>query len=321
MHTVHDFSPALIELYEAAEFVHAPLFLHEAARVLRRLLGVDAIVFGTPNSATQEDATAGLAYVFERNGCALHHDGEIALEPQVLERARAHPGQGSQVGSASSGQHAGSGLEDFRRRHGLRQLVLFARGAEGMHPDWLALGRHKDLPFTCDERETLQQLWPHLLHASAVNRSRQLERLISVVEGRAAALVNLRGRIEAADQRFHDLLSSECPGATPDCLPARIYKVLCEGKEYEGEYIFICVSVHNDYMLCRAYERNLLSTLTPAELSVARHFSRGLTHKDVAMMLGVSQNTVKTHLKHVYDKLAINSKVRLAQLMESKRMQ
>jgi DNA-binding NarL/FixJ family response regulator len=55
------------------------------------------------------------------------------------------------------------------------------------------------------------------------------------------------------------------------------------------------------------------ASLTPTELDVVRLVSEGLANKDIATRLFVSPRTVETHLTHVYGKLAVTSRVQLAQ--------
>lgn len=55
-------------------------------------------------------------------------------------------------------------------------------------------------------------------------------------------------------------------------------------------------------------------TLTPSELRIATFVAKGLTNKDIAQQLFVSPHTVDAHLKHIYTKLAIHSRVELTVL-------
>src|SRR6266852_2144924 len=61
-------------------------------------------------------------------------------------------------------------------------------------------------------------------------------------------------------------------------------------------------------------ETNGWAAMTAAELAVARLVADGLTNREVAERLFVSPHTVSSHLRHVFLKLGINSRVELARL-------
>ena len=54
-------------------------------------------------------------------------------------------------------------------------------------------------------------------------------------------------------------------------------------------------------------------SLTPTELDVVRLVAEGIPNKDIATRLFVSPRTVQSHLRHVYNKLSLTSRVQLAQ--------
>jgi DNA-binding CsgD family transcriptional regulator len=56
------------------------------------------------------------------------------------------------------------------------------------------------------------------------------------------------------------------------------------------------------------------AALTTSERTVARLVAEGLTNREVADRLFVSPHTVNSHLRHVFTKLGINSRVELARL-------
>jgi predicted ATPase/class 3 adenylate cyclase/DNA-binding CsgD family transcriptional regulator len=55
------------------------------------------------------------------------------------------------------------------------------------------------------------------------------------------------------------------------------------------------------------------NSLTPSEYEVVRLVGQGLANKEIAAQLFVSPRTVQAHLTHIYTKLGISSRVRLAQ--------
>jgi ATP/maltotriose-dependent transcriptional regulator MalT len=62
-------------------------------------------------------------------------------------------------------------------------------------------------------------------------------------------------------------------------------------------------------------ETNGWAALTTSELTVARLVAEGLTNREVAERLFVSPHTVNSHLRHVFLKLGISSRVELARVV------
>jgi DNA-binding CsgD family transcriptional regulator len=58
--------------------------------------------------------------------------------------------------------------------------------------------------------------------------------------------------------------------------------------------------------------------LTDAELRVVQLAADGKTNREIATKLFVSPHTVNTHLRHVFDKLDIKSRVELSRIAESR---
>jgi DNA-binding CsgD family transcriptional regulator len=56
------------------------------------------------------------------------------------------------------------------------------------------------------------------------------------------------------------------------------------------------------------------SSLTATEEYVAEAVSQGLTNRQVAKRLFMSHHTVDAHLRHIYWKLGINSRIHLTRL-------
>ena len=62
------------------------------------------------------------------------------------------------------------------------------------------------------------------------------------------------------------------------------------------------------YIDVRTIYENPLSTLTRRELEVLSDLSSGRTNKQIARDLGVSLNTVKFHVRNLFQKLGVNSR-------------
>jgi DNA-binding NarL/FixJ family response regulator len=60
--------------------------------------------------------------------------------------------------------------------------------------------------------------------------------------------------------------------------------------------------------------------LTPRELEIVRHIVEGGTNRDIAAALGISEDTVKHHLRNVFDKLGVSNRLELGLFAVSNRL-
>ena len=60
--------------------------------------------------------------------------------------------------------------------------------------------------------------------------------------------------------------------------------------------------------------------ITPRELEVLRLMAEGLSNKEMAERLFVSENTVKTHASRVFDKLGASRRTQAVQMAKSQRL-
>jgi DNA-binding NarL/FixJ family response regulator len=67
----------------------------------------------------------------------------------------------------------------------------------------------------------------------------------------------------------------------------------------------------------RIYLERLAPRLSVREADVAGHVAFGWHNQDIADHLGISVRTVESHLRHIYAKLGIASRVQLALLLRS----
>jgi DNA-binding NarL/FixJ family response regulator len=57
--------------------------------------------------------------------------------------------------------------------------------------------------------------------------------------------------------------------------------------------------------------------LTPREREVHELLAQGLTNEEIANALYISHSTTKVHVKHIYDKLGVRSRLEAARALSS----
>jgi DNA-binding NarL/FixJ family response regulator len=58
-----------------------------------------------------------------------------------------------------------------------------------------------------------------------------------------------------------------------------------------------------------------LSSLTPSERNIARMITEGLSNRQIAERIGRSPHTVDSHIRNIFNKLGVNSRVALTRLI------
>ncbi len=159
---------------------------------------------------------------------------------------------------------------------------------------------------------------------AARRRRRELKlRLLNAMAFRSADKANLAGRallealeIGAAGGFVRSFLDEGAPalalmkqvraprGVQPDAVLAYLEKLLAgAGESAEGD-----VPSSSDAAAAGAAPR-LIETLTERERNLLRFVSAGLSNRDLAERLSVSTNTVKWHLRNIFEKLRIKNRV------------
>ncbi len=58
-------------------------------------------------------------------------------------------------------------------------------------------------------------------------------------------------------------------------------------------------------------QKNYLAELTHREREIVEHLSKGFVYKEIAEKLFLSPDTVRTHIRNIYEKLQVSSKMEM----------
>jgi DNA-binding CsgD family transcriptional regulator len=312
---MHRFSKIVYSLYEAAECREGEDTPAELLRILRAYLGFDGAVLGM--GATEPPGGAlviDTACVVGRDPAMLADYASLAADDPIAQgycRGLTQPF----ICSCDNyyARHDARPMRSFARRHGIAQLLLFgAPPTLRTSGRWLAAYRGAGAPFGKMAAEHLAALWPHLLRCHAATRHALLGRLSDAERAsQGYALVSRRRVLEAADPAFARLFWLEWPYENGCRLPAAVWQSLDATQDYFGVRVRVSFRREAGHVMCRIAERNGFEILTPAERIVALQYGKGRSNRQIAEDLAVSSNTVRTHVAHVFEKLAIHTKTEL----------
>jgi NarL family two-component system response regulator LiaR len=80
----------------------------------------------------------------------------------------------------------------------------------------------------------------------------------------------------------------------------------------------VLVSTSGPFVVDEARQAQL--GITPRELEILQHIAAGLSNKEIAEKLYVSENTVKTHTGSVFEKLAAKRRTQAVQIAKEARL-
>jgi DNA-binding CsgD family transcriptional regulator len=96
--------------------------------------------------------------------------------------------------------------------------------------------------------------------------------------------------------------------------PTVLHRSACPGVEAQEEQEQILVQIEADgvsYLLVRCATEQERATLSPREQEIVRLVSTGHPNKAIARKLAISQHTVNTHVRRIFDKLGVSSRAEM----------
>ena len=133
---------------------------------------------------------------------------------------------------------------------------------------------------------------------------------ISGIEG-IKRIKNIRPNIDILTVTVHDegeiVFNALCAGATgyltKNISPQRLIEAIDEVRNGGAP-----MSTNIARLVIRSFQRSTDSPLTSRETQVLQHLSRGKSYTMIAEELYINKETVRTHIKNIYQKLNVHSK-------------
>lgn len=343
------YSNTIRDLYALAEYATPDQFLTQAIALLKTWIRFDGVLFGTgearlmkkevtelnPNHQEIEDQLEQQDRQEQRepipDSILFGKNSPIKFNEDLLVRGyrdaphapvrggirkiyRKSSKKNNNDQTTSARTHRSTNPLSLIQELNLCHVIVVGDDASKIKPArWMVLYRRHDVRFSQSDAAHLHGLWTHLSRALVLNRTRHLQRksLEQDKDAAASGLISMEGQIQIADARFYELLDHEWPIISPESLPEIVMEVLRAGKVFRGEKIEITLIQRNGFNRCRIIPIKNLELLSPREFVIARRFSNGMSHKQIARELGISYHTVRNQLAHTYRKLKVHDKVSL----------
>lgn len=225
----------------------------------------------------------------------------------------AHPGRSVIIDSQRTGTP--SGLRWLGRKHGFGEFLCVIHIDPQTHLSvHLTLYRHVgDTPFDSSDQFLIDNLMPHLVAAEGANQIRALVALREALDGHntlSLAVCDRQGTLHYAERGFVERVLLEWPAWNGPHLPDEV-----SPDGYCGQRLQLESTAVGDLYLLTARPRSALAMLSARESDVAERFGAGSTYKEIARDLGLAPNTVRHHIRSIYDKLGVNCKAGITQLL------
>lgn len=302
---LHKLSNALGELYDIADEVPVDDCAGALFLALRKLVPFDGAAIGDSNGRVPCGLIPAGAHTFGLDASAEAAFAQLAADPVI----RAFHASGLRTIAVDCAGPDLS-LREQAAAHGLRHLLLSGSAQTSRHGGWMTLVRRGHVAFSEAECTLATAAWPHLARCLHTLRRRLLAELAQA-HGPGVALLYPDGAIAAADELFTSLCDAEWHTGASAALPEHAAAAMLEHGEFTGRTLRMRLWRQHGFARCSATARTACDLLTRAERAVALRYASGESYKEIAIGLHVSENTVRTHLAHVYDKLGIHRKVEL----------
>lgn len=314
-----DLSALLLELQVGASSQPAETFIDWVFDTLGRRVPFDSALWGTGH-VTLEGAPVIHTFMLYRQPPQLMVDyASIAPHDPLLAESVRNLGV-SVVADVHDGRF--DLFVDYLERYGIAHVLSTCDvdSMTGLVNDVALWRADRNRPFTEDERLFVQAAFPHLVEACTRNRMDQVFRQQngSGTGHWTAAAVDRTGLLHYAEHGFARLLREEWPLWKGAQLPPIVSQAVSSGKSdrIAGQTLVCRITPVQDLFLLEVRPIRPIDRLTPREREIAEHTARGLSHKEIAALLGLSPATVRNHLAAASRRLQARNKAQIAALVQ-----
>ncbi|WP_437882233.1 response regulator transcription factor [Pseudomonas sp. LRF_L74] len=306
------FNSVALDLQHLARELPLSQFHHQALLRCQALIGFDKAWWG--RAALVDDLP-------DEHSCHVfglppsYVDDWLSIREQDITVQQVHAEPGHSVIIDSQARDTPAGLRWLGHKHGFGEfLCVILIDPQTLLRVHLTLYREAGAAaFTQHDRFILDQLMPHLAAAEGANQIRALVALRETLDAPntlALAVCDRQGTLHYAEHGFVERLLQEWPDWNGPHLPDEV-----SPDGYRGRHMQLESTAVGDLFLLSARPRPALSMLSARETDVAERFGGGSTYKEIARDLGLAPNTVRHHIRSIYDKLGVNGKAGIAHLL------
>ena len=94
-------------------------------------------------------------------------------------------------------------------------------------------------------------------------------------------------------------------------LPSQLIAALADTGQFVGNRVVIRGYLRADLIFLKARLRMPLDDLSAREAQIAQQLAQGHNHQEIAQVLHLAPSTVRSHMKHIYEKLGVHNKAQL----------
>lgn len=313
-----DRSALLLDLYHAARELPTGAFEERAIGMLKRLLRFESAVWGSGVLRQDGGVVPNVVHMHEQPLESVQEWASINAADPVAVACMSRPGQPIAFHAPTLfASPAAAAMRQYAKRYGRQSYMVCALRHE-VHDDfivWLSLYRSEpDAHFTEAERRLYREVIAHMNEAQQINRRLQCASW-GVRDNELCAIADPLGYLHTPPREIDDLLRLEWSNVRSGRLPVALLNALAVpggNGIYRGRRVIVHIRRAGGLLFLRMRRCDALDALSAREQEVARAIARGMSAKEAGKVMEVAPNTVRVHLKHIYEKLGIHSQAELA---------